>query len=123
IALLELAESLRRERDARAGLWLACGALKPQLLLAPALALLLSRRGRAIVAAGVAGTLVGLACALALGWRIWASFAAALAGAYRGPLLHPERLDNLRGTILFAFWSWARGPADWVGALGLVATS
>lgn len=117
---------------ARAGLTLAAAAIKPQMVLAPGLFLLASRKWRGVAAA--AGCLAGLVAAtgFSLGWGRFAEFAEALRFSSRqlGSFgIDPSRMCNFRGAIvrlagaLHPAWAESAGFLPAVNALGMMGVA
>jgi hypothetical protein len=104
--VLKLYEALVAGRERGAGLWLALGTFKPQLVLLPVLATLAARRWRAVTV--LAATMMGvvLLCGAAFGPRTWIAFLAAVAqaqGALDAQGVHVSATINLKGALVFAF--------------------
>lgn len=102
VAVTELYLALQGRRDARAGLWLALGTLKPQAILTLGIALVAARRWRTLGVA--AGTCLAAAAAatLVLGPGIWASYVRFLVdyvGSFDRLSVRPSVMWNLRGTL------------------------
>jgi hypothetical protein len=109
VAVLKLHEALTARRDGAAGLWLALGTLKPQLVMMPALAMLAARRWRVVVTFGAVMVAVVLTCSAALAPRTWMDFLGAVLraqGALDAQGVHVSATINLKGALVFAF-----GPA------------
>lgn len=74
VCVLQFYISLKHRREGTAAIWFFLGAIKPQLMLAPGMMVVASRRWRTtiIIALFVAG--MGLISSLLLGWQIWLSY-------------------------------------------------
>ena len=82
IALMGFTLALKHGRDTEAALWLVLGSIKPQIMIIPGVALLFSRRWKAL-GIGVAIMMVVIwASSLKLGWKVWPEFLNAVARAY-----------------------------------------
>jgi hypothetical protein len=106
VAVLKMYEDLVAGRQRAAGLWLALGTLKPQLVALPALATLAARRWRAVVAFAAAMLVAVVSCAVAFGPRTWVDFVAAVLQASRtfeAGGIHVAATINLKGALVFAF--------------------
>jgi alpha-1,2-mannosyltransferase len=92
---------LARGRDAGSGLALVVASMKPQAMGGPALAVLLARRWRAIVAAALAGAGLALAATVALGVSTWPDYLRLLSEhtASYDRYSDPTVMWNLRGTL------------------------
>ncbi len=102
--LTEFYLALREGRDARAGVWLALAAVKPQAALFPALVLLAGRRWRALLGAGAAGLVIFGVTAAALGPSIWPDYLrwlATTASYFDHFGVYPSGMINLKGTLTF----------------------
>jgi hypothetical protein len=109
VATLKLYQELAARRERAAGLWLALGTLKPQLVVQPALAILGARRWRSVAAFAATMLAVVLICGAAFGPRTWIDFltgVARLQGALDPQGVHVSATINLKGALVFAF-----GPA------------
>jgi hypothetical protein len=121
--LLKARDALAAGRERSAGLWLALGAVKPQLMLMPALAPLVGRRWRVAGALAAGLAVLVVASSLALGWRIWPDYARALLVVHEGFErigIHPEAMYNLKGVLLLALGRAARETAPAVGLAGWI---
>ena len=120
VAVLAAYRALATGRERAAGLWLALGTVKLQLMLMPALATLAGRRWRALAALAVAMLIVFASCTAAFGLHVWADFLRAVLAVthsterVRGQV--PLML-NLEGAIAFAFGPSVYGAAPII-ALG-----
>lgn len=100
--LLQFYRALRRGADIEAGLWLALGSVKPQVMVMPALALLGTRRWRALGTAVGLGLLLFILTVLMLGWDVWGGFLKALefsGGQFGAYGIVPGDMYNLKGTL------------------------
>jgi len=114
VAVLKLYEALAAGRERAAGLWLALGTLKPQLVALPALATLAARRWRAVAAFAAAMLAVVLSCSAAFGPRTWTDFLVAVLQASRtfeAGGIHVAQTINLKGLLVFAFGPGVEGVA------------
>jgi hypothetical protein len=124
IVILEAREALVRGRDGAAGLWLAAGTVKPQLVLMPLLATLAGRRWRALAVAGVAMAIILLAVTIAFGPAVWTAFLQALLVVHRSFerfAILPSAMYNLEGSLFFAFGPTVRSWAPNAALVGLLA--
>lgn len=102
VAVLGLYRYLIARRPGRAGLWLAMASMKPQLVLLPALAMLVGRRWRVLLASGLAGIACVLAATVAFGPQSWLGFLQAIRtidGYYGIFGIVPATMYNLKGTL------------------------
>ena len=74
VATLELYLALRARRDRIAGIWLVVGSLKPQVALAPAVALLAARRWSTLLVAALVALALAAAASAVMGPGIWLSY-------------------------------------------------
>jgi hypothetical protein len=122
VGVLAAFEALRSGRDLRAGLWLVVAAVKPQVILGPALALVAGRRWRAVVAAGVAMAILAIAATIAFGLATWTSYATLL-GTYTSTFdqlsVEPSVMWNLRGTAALILGPSAAPLVNLLGYVGL----
>jgi hypothetical protein len=121
IVVLKAHQALAAGRERAAGLWLALGTLKPQLVVGPVLATLAGRRWRAVAALAAAMLVAVLGSAAAFGWQIWPSFARALLAVHRsfeGLGIQPAAMHNLEGAVLFAIGPAARAAAPIIALFG-----
>jgi hypothetical protein len=105
IVALKVHQALAERRDRAAGLWLALGTLKPQLVMTQGLATLVARRWRAVAAATAAILIAVLVTGALLGFSVWLDFVRVLSAArrdYEQLRIHPGVMDNLQGALLFA---------------------
>ncbi len=92
--------SLRSSKQIRAGLWLAIGSLKPQIIFLFFFSLLNKRWFKAVLAALAGGAVILGATMILLKWNIWFEFLRILlqvnatTGAYG---IHPEIMYSLKG--------------------------
>ena len=120
VAMAECYLCLRAGRDGRAGLWLACLAIKPHYALLIGAVLLWKRRWRAVAGAAIGGALVLLGSLVVAGpsallaWPSVLSDVSQFDGA--GGATFPAQMINWRGAILRAAPTI---PAD----LGIFLTS
>jgi hypothetical protein len=130
LALLRARDALAEGRDRTAGLWLAVGAVKPQLVVMPLVALLMGRRWRALGAAGAALAVAVLASTVVLGWRVWPDWMRALRVVHEGYErlgIRPEGMSNLKGVLALALGPSVRAAlpavalAGWLLAMLLTA--
>jgi hypothetical protein len=129
VGMLSAAEAMRGGRDVRAGLWLVVAAVKPQVVLGPALAFLVDRRWRAVVAGIVAMAVLSLAATVAFGLATWTSYLQFL-GLYTSTFdqlsVDPRVMWNLRGTLALLLGSSSASLINLVAYVGfagsLVAT-
>src|SRR5262249_15912891 len=102
VCVLQAYLTLKRGREAQAGLWLMLGTLKPQAVVMPGLLLVAGRRWRALASALIAGGVTLVLTSLVLGWRIWLDFLeimrdmATLFDVYG---IVPSDMYNLKGTL------------------------
>ena len=128
--LIEFYLAFREGKEARAGVWLALGAVKPQAMLFPVLVILGGRRWRALAGAGTAGVLILGATSAILGPSIWPDYLRWLAatGSYFDHFgIYPDGMINLKGTLTLwlgggraSIIQTITGVALAVGALGVV---
>jgi glycosyl transferase family 87 len=110
VAILELYIALRERRDGSAGVWLVVASLKPQVALAPGVALLAGRRWRTLLVGGSIGLVLVLAATAVMGVGIWSSYLRFLAdylGSFDLLSVRPSVMWNLRGTLTLLI-----GPGD-----------
>lgn len=96
-------QALQKKRETAAGLWLAMGSIHPAVTAFPLLALLGSRRWRALGAWAAGIGLFGLSSAGILGLPAWTGFLRILwftGTTPSHPGIVPEHMYNLRGTLL-----------------------
>src|SRR6266542_626995 len=101
--LIEYYLAMRAGRNSRAAVWLIAAAIKPQLILLPALIPLAQRRWRLVVMA--LALLVGLGISLSFGFHIWADYYRLLrqVGAHGEAYgAFPMLMDNLR---MILYWT------------------
>ncbi len=112
-AVAECYLALRAGRDFRAGLWLACTALKPQYGILLGLLLLWKRRWAAVAgaAAGVAGIVIGsLLVAGTPTLLAWVTGLGSMTG-FEDSLLFPKGMINWRAFVLNAAPQIPGGPS------------
>jgi hypothetical protein len=130
VALWQAWRAMEAGRDRSAGVWLALALFKPQLVMGPALAVLVGRRWWTVVAlaAGVA-VAVGTS-ALAFGPGIWPDYLRALDlvhGGFERLGIDPGAMYNFKGTLFLAFGQRVRPvlPAvalgGWMAGLAITA--
>lgn len=122
--LIEYYLALRDGREGRAGIWLMAAAVKPQLILLPAIIPLARRCWRLVGVAVGLGSLVVLAVSLILGFHIWLDYFRLLrevsthGGTYgASPLL----MNNLRTILYRVVPSTAVAPLVYLALLGSAA--
>jgi hypothetical protein len=106
-------------RERLAGLALVAASIKPQGMIAPALATLVGRRSGAVMTAGLAGAVLALAATAALGIGSWASYLQFLSeytSSFDRYSVSPAVMWNLRGTLTLLL---GREQAQLVNSLGL----
>ena len=105
VAVLEAFISLRAGQERRAAFWLLAGALKPQALVAPIVAVVSARRWRLVAWFAGLSLGLGLVTTAVFGVAIWSSYLSFLSG-YLGSFdvlsVRPSVMWNLRGTL--ALW-------------------
>ncbi|MFZ6027517.1 MAG: glycosyltransferase family 87 protein [Chloroflexota bacterium] len=97
--------ALKEQREARSGLWLVTGSVKPQTVIIPGLVLFFGRRWRAILAITLGGLGLMLFTAIFLGVDIWADFIRILrlsSSFFDEYGIYPSEMYNLKGTL--ALW-------------------
>jgi hypothetical protein len=102
LALLGGWAALRSGRDMHGGLWLALLLVKPQLLLAPALALAWQRRLRALAGLALGGGALFGASLVLVGWGGLEDYARMMLGASswgEAYGVHPQQMHTLRGLL------------------------
>ena len=102
VATLELYLALRARRDRIAGLWLVIGSLKPQVALAPAVALVAARRWSTLLVAALVAIALAAAASAVMGVGIWLSYLRFMAdylGSFDLLSVRPSVMWNLRGTL------------------------
>ncbi len=102
VATLELYLALRVRRDRIAGIWLVVGSLKPQVALAPAVALLAARRWSTLLVAALVALALAAAASAVMGLGIWLSYLRFLSdylGSFDLLSVRPSVMWNLRGTL------------------------
>jgi len=102
VATLELYLALRARRDRIAGLWLVIGSLKPQVALAPAVALLAARRWSTLLVAALVAIALAAAASAVMGVGIWLAYLRFLSdylGSFDLLSVRPSVMWNLRGTL------------------------
>lgn len=123
VALMKLHEALGASRERAAGAWLALGAVKPQLVFLPAVALLAGRRWRALTAAAVVVVALAIPCTALFGAGVWPGFVRTLRavhGDFEELGIHPVAMYNLKGAVLLAFGPALREVAPAIAVAGLV---
>ncbi len=102
LCVLQFYLSLKREQSNRAGLWLALGSVKPQLMLMPGFLALGARRWR-VLGSGVA--IIGVCVLIAwpvCGWQCWREFMHLLnsiSNAFDYMGIVPTVMYNFKGTL------------------------
>ncbi|MFN3929959.1 MAG: glycosyltransferase family 87 protein, partial [Thermoflexus sp.] len=121
--------ALREKREVAAGLWLAMGSIHPTVTLFPLLALIGSRRWRALGAWAAGMGLFGLSSAWIIGLPAWTGFLWILwltGSTSSHPGIVPEHMYNLRGTLLSILgrssWELVQAISWGSFALGALAT-
>ena len=114
--------SLRKHADGEAGIALALGLLKPQLIVVPAATFLFLRRWRTVTAFGLAGIVLVLLSWILVGTDGLVSYLKLSSvmlnwAGVRG--MHPTLMPNLRGTVYrmgewFGFRTGPEATAAWV---------
>jgi hypothetical protein len=103
VCVLLSINALRRNRQIPAGLWFLIGLIKPQVMVFLGVALLATRRWRALFAIFCGAVVIFLISSLALGWNTWPDYVQQLRefsnffGKYS---IDPEGMYNLRGTLV-----------------------
>lgn len=126
ICLLQFYRSLKEGRDIEAGVWLALGTVKPQMILLPVIVVLATRRWRALASFSlIMGGLVAL-MSLWFGPRIWVAFLQTLRltnGFFDRYGIVPEAMYNLKGTLALLLGSTYASPIIQIStfAFGVVA--
>lgn len=112
LALVHYYLALKHRRERAAGVWLAVGSIKPQLMLLPGVIALAARRWKVVlVAAGGVGGWVALSL-LYPGWQSWLGFLHAVdkLNTTFGLLGNePSVMYNIRGTLTLLL-----GNGEWV---------
>ncbi len=111
--------ALNAGRDRIGGLALVAASIKPQGMVAPALAVLVGRRWWAVATAGIAGGLLALAATAVLGIGIWTNYLRFLsdyASSFDRYSVNPAVMWNVRGTLTLLL---GRDQAQLVNTLGL----
>jgi hypothetical protein len=105
LAVAQATIDLHRHADARAGLWLAALAMKPQYLVPAMVALMVGRRWRALGATIAATVVVAIGSLLVVGWSAIPAYvrAAAEEGDFHGRYTpaFPHEMINWRSLVLF----------------------
>ncbi len=111
--------ALRSGRERIAGLALVAASIKPQGMVAPALAVLVGRRWQAVATAAVVGGLLAILATAVLGAGIWIDYTRFLsdyASSFDKYSVDPSVMWNLRGTLTLLL---GRDQAQLVNTLGL----
>lgn len=106
IGILEAVVAFREQRPVRAGCWLLLGILKPQLILLPLLALLVSRCWKALAPFAIGSLIVFLASLFAAGQWVtrYLSFLNTYNRVGSGVSLYPQAMQNWRGLAYVLFY-------------------
>jgi len=119
--LIEFYLALREGKEARAGVWLALAAVKPQAMMFPALVILAGRRWRALAGASAAGVLILGATSAILGPSIWPDYFhwLTMTSSYFDHFgVYPEMMYNLKGTLALL---WGAERASLIQAVSMGA--
>lgn len=98
VCTLELYRCVRSNHPWRAGLWLAAGTVKPQLMLFPAVMLFAARQWRALFSAGAAVCILMGAAFVFLGKHILTDYI-----AFMTALLHPDKSGGIFPYKIFTY--------------------
>lgn len=108
--------NLQKNRDIRAGLWLALGLARFQIVLPLALLLLLKRKWKVVASFSAGGATLGMVSLLMVGWAGLLSYTRLLIFLFRHPIA-PHRLGalasdmpNFRGILTALLPHWMFGP-------------
>lgn len=121
---LRLYVALQQGRDLHAGLWLLLGTIKPQLMIVPGIALLSTRRLRALVLTALGGIVLLVVSGSLLGWQSWPGFFAALRTVnsfYDDYGIVPTTMYNLKGTLALLLGDERGALISRISDLGFVA--
>jgi hypothetical protein len=125
VGMLFAFEALRSDRQVRTGLWLVVASVKPQVVLGPALAVLVARRWRAVVAGAVAMAILCIAATIAFGIGTWSSYVQFL-GLYTSTFdqlsVDPRVMWNLRGTLALLLGSGSASLINLLAYVGFAAS-
>jgi hypothetical protein len=125
ICLLQFYRALKHGHQARAGLWLVLGTIKPQAVVLPAVVLLAARRWRALLSALLAGGALALVSALALGWQIWPDYLRLLrthTGLFDAFNVAPATMHNFKGTLTLILGNEQSSLINQISYLALAAS-
>lgn len=118
VILVEMYRALLNNHARKAGAWLALGAVKPQLMLMPALFLLGNRRWTTLISAGLLTILLMVISAAWLGLGSWFGFLGTVQTidqSYGNLGVVPATMYNLKGTLTLWF------GRDHAALIGLVS--
>jgi hypothetical protein len=104
--ILEAMVALRDRRPVRAGCWLVLGILKPQLILLPLLALVVSRSWRSLTPFVAGAFVIFVVSLFAAGWWVpaYLSFLVTYNRTGSGLSLYPQAMQNWRGLAYVLFY-------------------
>ncbi len=121
--------NLQKNRDIRAGLWLALGLVRFQIVLPFALLLLLKRKWKVIAGFSVGGAILSLISLLMIGWAGLRSYARLLTYLLRHPQdphyvgILTGDMPNLRGIFSALLPHWAFSPVLLLFSVILIAAT
>jgi hypothetical protein len=102
LCLLGWYQAHRQGADRLAGGWLLIGAVRPQILVCPALATITGKRWKTVMVGFLGGIVIFIASGIAFGWKIWPDFIQRLlaSGKYFDEYgINPAAMYNLKGTL------------------------
>lgn len=126
LCVLQFYLTLKQQQHNRAGLWLALGSVKPQLMLMPGFLALGSQRWRVLsVGFAIVGGCVLLACPVC-GWQCWREFMHLLAivsDAFDYMGIVPTVMYNFKGTLAVLLGNHQAPLINRISSLALIAAS
>lgn len=102
LCLLGWYQAHKQGADRLAGGWLLIGAVRPQILVCPALTSITGQRWKTVMVGFLGGIVIFIAPGITFGWKIWPDFIHRLlaSGKYFDEFgINPAAMYNLKGTL------------------------
>ncbi len=125
VCLVQFYLLLKQGRDTAAGVWLALGTFKPQIVFLPGFLLLGARRWRALGGAIATGVGLFLLCTWLLGWQVWLDYLDVLRGTanlFAAAGVDPTIMYNFKGALTLLLGSGNASLINQVSTLALGIT-
>jgi hypothetical protein len=126
ISIFQLYFSLKNNQEIKSGLWLSTLAIKPQIIIIPAIILLSSKRWRPLIVSLLIGFSVFTLTSLMLGSKIWKDFFDRLvfSSTYFNTFgIYPGTMHNFKGALTSIFGIKHADTINAVAYLAFIITS